>query len=82
MKPDFEHISQFDREELKQLGEDIQKLCSFHGKKMFKGGVGKEVALSAFNLGVAITNFSKLNGTMSIWASFTPTLFGEGEEIG
>lgn len=82
VKPDYAHISQFDREELKILGEDIQRVCSNHGRRMKKGSLGKEICLSTFHLGVAISNFSQLNGTMAIWASFTPTLFGEGEEIG
>jgi len=79
--PDFNHISQFDREELAHLGEDIQKSASGHGKHLRdRGGEARDVCLAVFNLGVAISNFSKLNGHMAIWASFNPQMF-DGDDL-
>lgn len=79
IKPDFDHISQYDREQLRFLSDDIHRIAKLHGHKMTKNGVAGEVALALFNLGTAIGNFSRMNGTMAIWAAFTPTMFAEEE---
>jgi hypothetical protein len=76
---DYNHISQADREELAALADGIKRLCSYHGKRMNKKGEANLLTLAVFNLGVAIHNFTSLNGTMKIWASFTPCLF-EGDD--
>lgn len=79
--PDYTHISQFDREQLAQLGEDIQKAASGHGRKMLdKKGEARDVCLATFNLGVAIANFAKLNGHLTVWAGFNPQLF-DGDDL-
>lgn len=77
--PDFDHMSQFDREQLMFLAEDIHRIARLNGHKMTKNGIAAEVALALFNLGTAVRNFSKMNGTMAIWAAFTPTMFAEEE---
>jgi len=79
--PDFSHMSQFDREEIAHLGEDIQKSASGHGKRLKnRKGEARDVCLAVFNLGVAISNFTKLNGHMAIWASFSPQMF-DGDDL-
>lgn len=72
--PDHIHMTQFEREQIRMFGEDIQRLARRHGANVRKHEEAGSMCLALFNLGTAIINASKMDGNFLLWAAFTPRM--------
>jgi len=74
-------FSYYERESILKIGTDIQRIAKKYGAPHKGHPECQELFLSLYQLGVAIERFSKLNGRMSIWATFTPNMLSSSEEL-
>lgn len=74
-------FSYFERESIRKMGEDLERIAKQYGTPHKAHPECQELFLSLYKLGVAVQRFSTLNGHMSIWAAFTPDMVSESEEL-
>lgn len=83
MNPDLTHLSANARYDLLRMGDEIQQIAQRRGQLHRKEAEAAGVFLAVYRLGVAIENYSKLNGHLGIVATFTPLMpfFPEDENV-
>ena len=72
--PDLDHLSAEARYSLYMLAQEIQKDAQEWSRYHRKEAEAAALFLSIYRLGVALENYTKLNGHMTIIATFTPLM--------